>query len=205
MLSKTIQKILETNKIKYEVLEHKTVYTAFDKAATLRARPSEVGKTVVVSLDNKDYALGLIPANKNLDKKKLLKIINNSPSSPSYNWQGGRRKNEVFSSTERTNYIGKYFKRGVGGVKNTRLRYSRIEFASEKWMKNNFKGINLGATPPFGTLYKLPFFIDNSLTKSAKIIVNGGAYETSIKLSPTSLMKLNSGSLIKGSFSMAKK
>ncbi len=181
MLSKTIQKFLDTNKIKYEVIEHKTVYTAFDKAATLRAKPGEVGKTVVVCFDGKDHMLGLIPANKNLDKKKLLKIINNSPSSPSY------------------------FKRGVGGVKNTRLRYSRIEFASEQWMKANFKGIDLGATPPFGTLYKLPFFIDNSLLRSAKIIVNGGAYETSIKLSPTNLIKLNSGTLIKGGFSMAKK
>jgi len=90
MLSKTIQKFLDTNKIKYEVIEHKTVYTAFDKAATLHAKPAIIGKTVVVCFDKKHYMLGLIPANKNLDKKKLLKIINNSPSSPSYikrgNW-----------------------------------------------------------------------------------------------------------------------
>ena len=180
MLSKTIQKFLDINKIKYEVLEHKTVYTAFDKAATLRAKPQEVGKTIVVSLDGQDYALGLIPANKNLDKKKLLKAINNSLNSPSY------------------------FKRGVGGVKNKRVHYSHVDFASEKWMKANFKGVKLGATPPFGPLYKLPFFIDNSLLRLTKIIVNGGAYELSIKLAPTSLIKLNPSTL-KGSFSMARK
>ena len=75
MLNKTLQKFLATNKAKYEIIEHKTVYTAFDKAATLRAKPQEVGKSVVVCFDKKHYMLGLIPANKNLDKKKLLKTI----------------------------------------------------------------------------------------------------------------------------------
>ena len=167
MLSKTIQKFLDTNKIKHEVIEHKTVYTAFDKASTLHIKPTEVGKTMVVSFDGKDYALGLIPANKNLDKKKVLDAFNKL-----------RKKT---------------------GQKS----YKKIDFAKEAWMKKAFLGIDLGATPPLATLYKLPFFMDNALTKSTKIIVNGGAYETSIKLSPTALIKLNQA--IKGSFSMAKK
>jgi len=169
MLSKTIQKFLDTNKIKYEVIEHKTVYTAFDKAATLRAKPTEVGKTVIVCFDSKNYVLGLIPANKNLDQKKVLAAFNKLRA------------------------------------KNKEKNYQKIDFAKEQWMKNNFKGIDLGSTPPLGTLYKLPFFIDNSLLKPAKIVVNGGAYELSIKLAPASSIKLNSGTLIKGSFSIAKK
>jgi len=168
MLSKTIQKFLDANKVKYEIVEHKTVYTAFDKAATLRARPQEVGKTVIVSLDRKDYALGLIPANKNLDKKKVLTSFNKLRA------------------------------------KNKEKNYKKIDFAKEAWMKTNFKGVKLGATPPFGLLYKLPFFIDNALTKPSKIIVNGGQYEISIMLSPTILIKFNPNT-IKGGFSMAKK
>lgn len=168
MLSKTIQKFLDSNKIKYEIIEHKTVYTAFDKAATLRAKPQEVGKTVVVSLDNKDYALGLIPANKNLDKKKVL---------ASFNKLRAKAKEKS---------------------------YKKIDFAKEAWMKNNFKGVDLGSTPPLGTFYKLPFFIDSGLVKPSKIIINGGAYELSIKLSPSSLIKLNT-TFIKGAFSIAKK
>ncbi|HRY52746.1 MAG TPA: YbaK/EbsC family protein [Candidatus Portnoybacteria bacterium] len=168
MLNKTIQKFLDLNKTKYEVIEHKTVYTAFDKAATLRAKPQEVGKTVVVSLDNKEYALGLIPSNKNLDKKKVLLIFNKLRA------------------------------------KNKEKNYKKIDFAKEQWMKKSFKGVALGATPPLGELYKLPFFIDNALTKPSKIVVNGGAYEVSLKLSPANLIKLNQNSL-KGSFSMAKK
>jgi len=168
MLSKTIQKFLDTNKIKYEVIEHKTVYTAFDKAATLRAKSQEVGKTVVVCFDGKNYALGLIPSNKNLDKKKVLTAFNKLR-------QKAKEKN-----------------------------YKKIDFAKEAWMKNNIKGVKVGTTPPFGALYKLPFFIDNALTKSTKIIVNGGAYETSIKLSPASLIKLEPSTL-KSGFSVAKK
>ncbi len=68
-----ITKFLDKNKAKYEVLKHKTVYTAFDKAATLRVAPKIIGKTLVVKLD-KNQALVLIPANKNLDKQKLKKI-----------------------------------------------------------------------------------------------------------------------------------
>jgi len=179
-IPKSFLNFLNKNKVKYEILKHRTVYTALDKAATLKVKPLTVGKTVIVSLDSKDHALGLIPSNKNLDKKKLLKIINNAPSSPSY------------------------FKRGVGGVKNARVHYSRIDFAEEKWMKANIKGSKLGATPPFGSLYNLPFFIDNSLAKQSKIIINGGEYEFSLKLSPTALIKLDPNTT-KGSFSIAKK
>ena len=68
-----IIKFLDKNKVKYEIIKHRTVYTAFDKAATLRVTPKIVGKTLVVKLD-KNPALVLIPANKNLNKQKLKKI-----------------------------------------------------------------------------------------------------------------------------------
>jgi len=168
MLSKTIQKFLDFNKVKYEILEHKVVYTAFDKASTLHVKPAEVGKTMVVSLDNKNYAIGLIPSNKHLDKKKVL---------------------EAFNKLRK---------------KTGQKTYKKIDFAKEQWMKNHIKGVKVGTTPPFGPLYKLPFFIDNAMTKPSKIIVNGGSYETSLKLSPTSLVKLDPKTL-KSSFSMAKK
>lgn len=179
MLSKTLQNFLEKNKIKYELVEHKKVFTAFDKASTLRAKPAIVGKTVVLDFDAKEHALALIPADKNLDKKKLLKMINNSPNSPSY------------------------FKRGLGGVKEKRIRFSRVDFAKEQWVKANIKGVKIGTTPPFGPLYDLPLFLDNSLAKQTKIIVNGGDYTLSLKLSPASLVKLEN--TVKGSFSQAKK
>jgi Ala-tRNA(Pro) deacylase len=68
-----IIKFLNKSKIKYQTIEHRTVYTAFDKAATLKVSPKIIGKTLVVKLDRLP-ALVLIPANKILDKQKLKKI-----------------------------------------------------------------------------------------------------------------------------------
>ena len=167
MLPKTIQNFLEKNKIKYEAIEHKTVFTALDKAATLRVKPALVGKTVVVAFDGQNYALTLIPANKNLDKAKLLAAVNKI--------------------------------RQKAGLKN----FKKADFAKEQWAKANIKGVKIGTTPPFGSVYNLPLFLDNSLVKQSKIIVNGGDYMISLKLSPGSLIKLEN--TVKGNFSQAKK
>lgn len=73
---KDLQKILEKNKIKHEVIDHRTVFTALDSARTQHIDPKEVVKTLVMKIDAKKHILALIPANKNLDKKKLLKEVN---------------------------------------------------------------------------------------------------------------------------------
>jgi len=73
MIPSKIINFLDKSKVKYEKIEHRTVYTAYDKAATLRVSEKIIGKTLVVKFD-KTYALVLIPANKNLDKEKLKKI-----------------------------------------------------------------------------------------------------------------------------------
>jgi len=70
---KKLQKFFEDNKVKYETIQHKIVFTAYDKAATLKIAEKIIGKTLVVKLD-KSIVLVLIPANKNLDKQKLRKI-----------------------------------------------------------------------------------------------------------------------------------
>lgn len=167
-ISKTLQNILDKNKIKYELIEHRTVFTALDKAATLKVKPATIGKTVVVSFDGKDHALGLVPANKNLDKKKTLTAFNKLRQKSGW---------EI---------------------------YKKIDFADEKWMENNIKGVKLGATPPFGALYKLPVFVDTALLRQPKVIVNGGGHETSLKITPANLLKLNQDT-IKGNFSQAKR
>ena len=64
---------LEKAKVKYESIKHRTVYTAYDKAQTLKVPQKIVGKTLIVKFD-KDIGLVLIPANKNLDKGKLKKV-----------------------------------------------------------------------------------------------------------------------------------
>ena len=75
MILKSLLKFLEDKKIKYEIIKHKTVYTAIDAAGTQHVKPDEIVKTLVMKLDNK-YALALTSANKNLDKNKFKKVIN---------------------------------------------------------------------------------------------------------------------------------
>lgn len=72
-ISSKLTKLLEGNKVKYEIVSHRTVFTAYDKAATLKVKPNMIGKTLVLKTD-KDLALVLIPGNKNLDKNKFRKI-----------------------------------------------------------------------------------------------------------------------------------
>lgn len=81
-ISKKIANYLESKKYKYQVIEHKTTFTAWDTAQTEKVKPGQVVKALVMKADN-DHLLALIPSNKNLDKQKLLKIIN-----------AGRKKNK---------------------------------------------------------------------------------------------------------------
>jgi prolyl-tRNA editing enzyme YbaK/EbsC (Cys-tRNA(Pro) deacylase) len=74
-IPKKITSYLDKNKFKYEVIEHRTTYTAWDTAQTEKVRPQEVAKTLVMRVDN-DYVLALVTSNRNLDKQKLLKVIN---------------------------------------------------------------------------------------------------------------------------------
>lgn len=79
-ISKKILDYLKKKKYKFEIIEHKTTYTAWDTARTTqkqekKIKPEEIVKTLVVKAD-KDYFLALVPAPKRLDKKKLLKAVN---------------------------------------------------------------------------------------------------------------------------------
>lgn len=74
-ISKKISGYLDKNKYKYQVIEHRTTYTAWDTAQTEKVKPQEIGKALVLKLE-KDYVLVLVPANKNLDKQKFLKVFN---------------------------------------------------------------------------------------------------------------------------------
>lgn len=151
-----IIKYLDKNKAKYETLRHRTVYTAFDKAATLRIKPNLIGKTLVVKTDS-GLAIVLVPANRNLDKNKLRKAA----------------------------------------------QTKKVDFASERLIKNKIKGVKVGTVPPLGELWKLPTFADRALFSNSKIIINSGDYNFSVKISPASLKKLMPN-LITGAFSQSR-
>ncbi|MFC1613597.1 aminoacyl-tRNA deacylase [Patescibacteria group bacterium] len=71
---KKLEKFLEKYGVNYEVLEHKTVYTAFDAAQTLKKKLSEIAKTLAMKVDKK-YALIVLPASHRADLAKLKKLL----------------------------------------------------------------------------------------------------------------------------------
>lgn len=171
-----IIKFLDKNKIKYEKIPHRTVYTAYDKAATLKVKPNIIGKTLILKIDG-DLAIVLIPGNKNLDKNKFSAFVRN------YGGSSVALKSE-------------------GGKKLAKAK--KVDFVSEKVIKNKFKGVKIGAIPPFGNLWKLQTFIDRTLTNQPKIIVSGGDYGCSIKINPA-VLKKTTLDLVAGSFSKPRK
>ncbi len=74
-IPKKVALFLEKTKIKYKPLGHKTVYTAFDKAATLRLKPAVIAKTLIIKGD-RELLIAAVPGNRNLDKNKLKKAVN---------------------------------------------------------------------------------------------------------------------------------
>jgi Ala-tRNA(Pro) deacylase len=72
-IPKKIENFLVKTGIKYDLIRHRTVYTAYDKAATLKCKTEAIAKVLVVKLDG-ELALAVIGGNKNLDTGKLLKL-----------------------------------------------------------------------------------------------------------------------------------
>ena len=69
---KKVEDFLKKNAAKFELINHKTVFTAFDKAQTLKIKPAIIAKVLVLKAGN-EIAMALIPGDKNLDFDKLQK------------------------------------------------------------------------------------------------------------------------------------
>lgn len=75
-IPKSVLNYLDKNNVKYEIIEHKTAYTALDSSETQHIDPKIVVKTLVMKLDSKGYALALLSANRNIDRAKFKKVVN---------------------------------------------------------------------------------------------------------------------------------
>ena len=73
-ISPKITKKLAESKVPHEIVPHKKVFTAYDAAATLKVKLEQVIKPLLIKAE-KDYHLVLLPAHKNLDFKKLAKLL----------------------------------------------------------------------------------------------------------------------------------
>jgi prolyl-tRNA editing enzyme YbaK/EbsC (Cys-tRNA(Pro) deacylase) len=79
--SKKIIKHLEKHGVKFEVIPHKKVYTAYDLAQTAGAKLDEIAKTLLVKVElpqmkkKGQYYVVVMPASYSLDMKKLKKEL----------------------------------------------------------------------------------------------------------------------------------
>lgn len=73
----------------------------------------------------------------------------------------------------------------------SKLIGTKVSMAKEKDIVSNLK-TKVGLIAPFGSLYKLPVFIDKKLMKNKKLNLPAGSYTESIELSLKDYIKLES-------------
>ncbi len=67
---------------------------------------------------------------------------------------------------------------------------TRVELASEDDFRGLFPGCETGAMPPFGNLYGMDVYIEDSLLEDEEIAFNAGSHSEIIKLSYHDYMRL---------------
>lgn len=74
MISKRFHNALKKAKAKYSVVGHKTVFTAYDLASTLKRKLGTVAKSVLVRAD-KGFTILVLPGDRRVDMKKVKKVL----------------------------------------------------------------------------------------------------------------------------------
>jgi Ala-tRNA(Pro) deacylase len=62
------------------------------------------------------------------------------------------------------------------------VRANAVELATEGEFKDRFPDCETGAMPPFGNLYELPVFVDDSLTRDKEIVFNACSHRELIRM-----------------------
>lgn len=186
-MDKKIQKFLEAKKIKYKILEHRKVYTAFTAAETQHVDTKQLVKVVLAKLSQPTIPLlkhgqpdrlelkfifVAVPAGKRVDLKKIAKVINDY-----------QEKNYKL-----------LIKQGEKVKKPSKIT---AKLAGEKDIEKHLK-TKVGLLHPFSQLFGLPILFDKKLEKNKKLIVSAGSYTESVQLNTKDFLKLMEG--IMGSF-----
>jgi Ala-tRNA(Pro) deacylase len=62
------------------------------------------------------------------------------------------------------------------------LRAGEVRLATETEFKGLFPDAEVGAMPPFGNLYGIPVYVEESLTRDPKIVFNAGTHQDTIRM-----------------------
>ncbi len=135
MRHKNLQKLLDKNNIKYQIITHAPAYTAQEIAARAHISGRDLAKTIIVKIDNK-LAMLVGPSNKLFDFAALKKLTN----------------------------------------------AESIELASEYEFQEIFDDCEVGAQPPFGNLYDMDVYVDDSLLEDDNIAFNAGNHSELVQM-----------------------
>ena len=194
MISKKLLKYFESNKIKYEVVNHKMVYTAYDLAATMKIKMNQIAKSLLIKFNKpfiqgeKPYAIAIVPADKNIDLRKLAKIVSD--------WAVKLNKELRLKPLLVNAKKGKNSK----PIVDIYQKVVKVELPKEKVMKDKFK-VKPGAMAAFGRIYKLPVFADKGL--KGVMLFSSGSFTDSIKMAVGDFNKMEGA--MAGKFGKTKK
>jgi len=135
-LKKLLNK-LDESKIKYNVVEHRKVYTTFDAAQTQKIKPQQVAKTLLIKGDSNFY-FAIIPGNRNLDSQKLKKVMNK------YLVQQEEKKVKKISIANEAQ-IKRNFTKKMGALPPFGSLYKCQTFIDKSLLKNSKINLNAGS------------------------------------------------------------
>jgi len=195
-VSKKLLKHLNSIELDCELVDHKKVYTAYDAAATLHIKLGQIAKSLLIKFNRpfedgtKPYAIAIVAADKNIDLKKLAKEVSK--------W--AIKLNNKLRLSKPKCVSGK-----KNPVKNKPLidiynKISKVSLPKEKMIKEKLK-ISPGSVSAFGSVYKLPVFVDLSL--KGKVIFSSGFSSQSVKMAVGDFIRLEQA--MKGNFSAVRK
>lgn len=186
VFSNQITKLLDQAKLKYNLIEHKVVFTAHDVGATTKKKLSEIAKVVLVKVEGRPSSVIASPEG----------------------LRGARQSNKKIASDAlaMTKYLvlivvpaGKYI--DLSGIKKA-LKAKKVSIASEKDILKHLK-TKVGLLHPFGNAYDIKTLLDKGMAKSKKIIASAGSFTHSVEMGLKDFEKLVQP--IKGAFAKAKR
>jgi len=65
-----------------------------------------------------------------------------------------------------------------------------VRLATEEEFSRLFPDCELGAMPPFGALYNLPVYVDESLAKDKQVIFNAGTHHDAVRMAYEDFVRL---------------
>jgi Ala-tRNA(Pro) deacylase len=142
-IMQSLQRLLDDNRVRYQVHAHPTSFTAKETAAADHVPPSEMAKVVVVKSDER-FLLVVLPATHTLDLDLLRETVGDA----------------------------------------------KLRLASEGEFADAFADCEPGAIPPFGQLFDMPTWVDDSLGREREMVFNAGNHRETVHLAYGDFVRL---------------